>query len=411
MLFTPIIIFSIIWSVTLFLYILNPFQLAPIREYTIFVITLGISMVYVGFYTPKFLTNGINIRPQYNISTVFPFDINKLRNIVIILSILSFIGTAGNIKLIFDAVGGYETFITDPTYVRRFILDLYLGEGNVPINRVLFKIFSYLSSLISITIILAGAISTKKGSKLISIFPLFIVLLITLLNLQRYTFIQHYFYWLISSYVFTYYYPQKEQKLAIKSFVRQLLAFVILSFVLALLILGIRLLLAAGIDVEKVFQSFYFYIAGNIFSLDKYLLKDTDPYYGVSLFRAFIRWFAAFGLVDESLIMSPHYEFYKLYNTTGNTFGFFRVPYEDFGLFGIIIIPYIWGWLGFSAMKAYVKKFTFVRLGIVVFLMFSFFLSFFGFTLTGITSITWKLLLFSIVDKLTVNKFSNSFTV
>ena len=158
-------------------------------------------------------------------------------------------------------------------------------------------------------------------------------------------------------------------------------------------------MLKAGVDMKMIFNSLYFYVAGNVFWLDKYLMTNPEPYLGLSIFRSFIKWFVAFGMMDKSAILSPNYEFYKLYNIEGNTFGFFRVPYEDFGIIGIMTIPYIWGWIGYFTMKKYVQRFTLVRLGAVAFVLFSFFLSFFGFTLLAFTSMAWMLFLLSLLDK------------
>ena len=188
-LYTPIIIFSSVWGFTIFLYLLNPFDLETIRIYTALVMVIGISMVYFGFLTPKFLTEGFSIKKNFKSFDEYPFEIKKIKSLVIILTIISFIGTLGNLNIILNAVGGVSNYITRPDQVRKIIIDIYIGTNDVPINKALFKIFSYMTSLISLTVILAGAVSTKKGMKFISILPLVLVLIISISSFQRYFFV------------------------------------------------------------------------------------------------------------------------------------------------------------------------------------------------------------------------------
>jgi len=84
-------------------------------------------------------------------------------------------------------------------------------------------------------------------------------------------------------------------------------------------------------------------------------------------------------LIEKSTLLSPHYEFYRLYDVVGNTFTYIRIPYEDFGLIGVIIFSYFWGMVGFFILKKYLDRFSLVRvylsaLIIYSFLLFQFFL-------------------------------------
>ena len=125
---------------------------------------------------------------------------------------------------------------------------------------------------------------------------------------------------------------------------------------------------------------------------------------GASIFRSFIKFFVLFGFLDKGSYMAPHYEFYRLYNTMGNTFTYLRIPYEDFNLLGVMIISYLWGGLGYFAMRLYLLRFTFIRFGFAALVILSFFWSFYGFNIIHITAWIWKLLILAMVNMFLLKK-------
>lgn len=211
--------------------------------------------------------------------------------------------------------------------------------------------------------------------------------------------------WLACAFIILYYYPSTIQKQAFKRFIRKLFYFILISGLFIFLMIFIRHLFSPTTNFEKLFNSFYIYSAGNIFLLDKYLILEHNPLYGLSLFRSFVSWFARFGLMEPSSIIAPHYEFYKIYNVLGNTFTYIRFLYEDFGIYGVIVLSYAWGWFGFFIMTKFLEKFSFLRLGITSMIMFSFFWSFYGFSLIHITTMIWKLFLLYLIDLAFLNKY------
>jgi hypothetical protein len=116
------------------------------------------------------------------------------------------------------------------------------------------------------------------------------------------------------------------------------------------------------------------------------------------MFRSIVSWLRAFGLLEKSSIIGPHYEFYPIYNTHMNTFTFIRIPYEDFKFIGLVIISYFWGFFSFIAMRFYLNKFTFIRLGIAATVTFYLFWSFYHFNWTDLTALIYRLALLSAVD-------------
>jgi len=401
-LYTPMIVFTIIWGVTLSLYLLNPYQLNEIRMYTWVVILLGLSMVYLGFFTSRFLSDEFVVPKTILRDDGLPFSIESLKKFIIIFTTISLAGKIGANYLIFAEIGSFEQYFVNPAEVRTFIKET--GMGNTSVNLAAFKLFSNLGSYTPIMCMLAGAIANEKKTRLLSLYPLLVAALSSVMTLQRAYFIKAYVIWLICSFIIIYYYPSLKQKQIFKQFFKRIFTFLFISLFFMFIVVFLRSLFIVTTDTQKLYDSFYIYIAGNIFLLDKYLVNDPGMLYGASLFRSLIKWFAAFGIMEKADIIHPHYEFHRIYNTWGNTFTYLRMIYDDFQLIGVIIVSYIWGWFGFFSMKKYFEKFSFVRFGLAALIILSFFWSFYGFNLIHITAWVWKLFLLSIIDKLYLRK-------
>ena len=395
-LYSPIIIFTSIWFTTLFLTILNPFHLETIRTYTWIVIIIGLSMVYLGFFTAKLLGEGFTLSYNRDHILDYPFEIQKIEKFIIIFTTLSLIGKIGANYLVYKEIGSFDIYLINPRFVRDFIKETQMG--NTSVSLLQYKLFSYLGSPLPITIMLAGAISNFKKNKLVSIYPLSVALFQSIITLQRVYFIKLYVIWIISSFLIIYYYPSEKQKNAFYSFIKRIIWFVAFSLIFLFVVVFIRSLFDPLANLDKLYNSFYFYIAGNIYWLDTYLSYDKIPLLGASILRSFIKFFELFGLVEKGSYVAPHYEFYRLHDTMGNTFTYLRVPYEDFKLVGVLFISYIWGILGYFSMRLYLEKFTFVRFGFACLIVLSFFWSFYGFNLIHISAWIWRLFLLGIVN-------------
>lgn len=402
LIYTPLLVFSLIWGVTFSLYLLNPFQLKPINGYTWLVVISGLSMVLLGFISAKLLSEGITITQPINKNHEFPFDLTGIKKFILIATTISLLGKIGTTYLIAKEVGGIDTFFVTPGFVRNFIKDTQYGNTSVSLFQ--YKMLSYVGSLLPINIILAGVISNLRKSWFYSLYPLTVAAFASVMTLQRVYFIKQYVIWLICSFIIIYFYPSLKQKEALKIFVKRVVYFLLISIIFLFLVVFLRSIFDPGAKLEKLYNSFYFYIVGNIYWLDIYLSYDNLTLMGASIFRSFIKWLVLFGVLDKESIIAPHYEFYRLYNTMGNTFTYIRVPYEDFKLIGVIVISYFWGMLSFFCIKEYIKKFTFVRLGFSALLILSLFWSFYGFNLIHITAWIWQLMLLSIIDKMYLKK-------
>jgi len=401
-LYSPVTILTITWIVVFSLYLYNPFNLEPIRGFTWFVLGTGLLLIYLGFFTAKLLGYGFQVFTTFDQRNDFPFNIDKIRKVVLVLSIVSFSGVLATMFLFFQLLPSFEIYLLDPGMVRKLLIEASMGEKGI--NVPLFKIANHMASLNSMAIIMAGAISSIKRCRFISILPLFVSAVYSLMTLQRVYFIKHYMLWIICSFIFIYFFPAGMQKAAIKRFLKKILLFILIAGSFILFVIVLRTLFDLGVTTDRVINSFYFYSAGNIFLLDKYFISDPSFYDGASLFRSFVNWFVGFGLMEKSAVIYPHYEFHKIYNTIGNTFTYIRMTYEDFGVLGVIVISYIWGWLGFVAINSYLKSFSFAKMGIAAMFIFSFFWSFYGFAWSHLTAILLMFFQLYLVDVLFLRK-------
>lgn len=396
--FLPIYLFTFIWAFTFLLYFLNPFHLPPLKGYTWFVILSSLGMIYVGFFSGKILSGGLKfeINQEIQYHSKLPIPAKLLKRVVLIFTSLSLLGIVGKNILIIKAIGGIQEFFINPGFTRNFIIQI--NQGEIKTNIVLLKLFSYLSSFAFPCTFIGGVLYTIPRHKIISFYPVVASFIASTLAFHRSVFIASYGHWLISAYIFTYFLPQIYRNKAIKSLLRQVLYFSIIFVVFSIIILFVRFYYYNPEQAQVLFNSFYFYIAGNLWMLDRYLILDKPPLYGLSLFRSIVSWMSAFGLFDKSSIVPPHYEFYKIYNTAMNTFTFIRIPYEDFKLIGLLIIAYIWGFFTYVGMKIYTERFTFLRLGIAATITFYLFWSFYTFNWTDITALIFRLTLLMFLD-------------
>lgn len=401
-LYSPLTALTITWSVTFFLYFLNPFNLPEIKSYTWFVLLTGLLLIYLGFFTARLLNTGFEFESVVQEEENFPFSTDKIRILLIVLVFISFIGLISVMVLFFQVLPSFDMYLFKPDQVRKLLIAVSMGEAGI--NVPLYKIASHMTSLNSMAVIIAGAVSSLKRFRFISILPVVISALFSLLTIQRVYFIKHYALWIICSFIFIYYYPTHLQAYAIKKFIKKVVIFLLVAAFFLLSVLLFRTLFNLGITTDKVYNSFYFYIAGNVFLLDKYFYADQVLFYGASLFRSIVNWFVGFGLMEKSAIFYPHYNFYKIYNTLGNTFSYIRIPYEDFGIIGVIIVSYSWGWLGYIAIKRFLKSFSFAKMGIAAMFIYSFFWSFYGFAWTHLTAILLMFFQLFLVDVVFVKK-------
>ena len=403
-LYSPLVVLFLIWSVVFILYLINPFDLSTVRTSTLFVIFAGIFSIVVGYLTPKFIKEGFSIKTAYVDVSEFPFNISTLKKVLFVLTIVSLIGLTGKMYLFIEQLQDVTSYLVKPNFIRKEFIRAEMGE--LAINMPLFKLFSHMGSLNPMTIVLGGVLAATpvKRSRFLSILPVIIAGLYSIALLQRVYFVKHYVIWMAASYLTIYFIPNTLKQTAKKIFIKRLVTFFIMIAVFLLFVLLIRHLFVLGSDLDKLINSFYFYTAGPVFLLEKYLVSDQPLHYGASMLRSFVHWFIALGLMEKSTLIPQHYEFYRIYNTIGNTFSYVRIPYEDFGIYGVITISYLWGWISYWVISKYLSGFSFLRIGFASMVIMSFFWSFYGYAWTHLIGIIIMFLHLYLVDLLFFKK-------
>jgi oligosaccharide repeat unit polymerase len=397
-LYSPLLVLFSIWAAVFFLYFLNPFNLPTVRFSTILLILMGISSIAVGYMTPKFLSEGIGVKKTSIKVEDFSFNISTLKKVLFVLTLISFIGLAGKMFLFIQQLQDVTAYVLEPNFVRKEFIRAEMGE--LAINMPLFKLFSHMGSLNPMTVVLGGVLAASpiKRSRFLSVFPVIIAALYSIALLQRVYFVKHYIIWMAASYLMIYFIPDDLKQKAKKIFIKRLFTFVFMIGFFLLFVLIVRQFFVLGSDLDKLLNSFYFYTAGPVFLLDKYLVSDQPLHYGASIFRSFVHWFISLGMMEKSALIPQHYEFYRIYNTIGNAFSFVRIPYEDFGIYGVIIVSYLWGWIGYLVVSKFLSGFSFFRIGFASMVIMSFFWSFYGYAWSHSIGIIIMFVHLSLVD-------------
>jgi oligosaccharide repeat unit polymerase len=118
----------------------------------------------------------------------------------------------------------------------------------------------------------------------------------------------------------------------------------------------------------------YWYMASPLAALNEFLTSFDGHYHlGEYMFFPLYKWLYRFGLVPESTL-SVYGEFVRIPYAT-NVYTYLRSLYEDFGMLGVAVTPYVLGW-AVSALKDQAdRNVALLNLYVVllVFILFSFY--------------------------------------
>jgi hypothetical protein len=120
-------------------------------------------------------------------------------------------------------------------------------------------------------------------------------------------------------------------------------------------------------------------------------MSDFELKNGIVIFDSFIKWFMRFGILSSENIARVEYKFVDVGSSTMNTYSYIRILYEDFGILGLLSFSYIWGGVTSLATDRLFKRLSLVNLIIVILLSYSFFISFFSFSLHNIAMVVFMI--------------------
>lgn len=388
----PLSAFLLSWIFIFTLFQLSPIQLYEVEPSTLFILLASIILIVLGFvfYRLFFMDSNWLIERQIHKSMFIEINYHKLSVFILGLSLIVAVAVVINTYLIASERGGFVKYITNPILSRKLVSDLASGKD----WKLIYSLSGYGVSMNFIGNILGGLLfaSEKKRHKLLSLIPVFIGIVIGLLNFSRYTLVYSILLWLFSILLVTYFLEEERQKSTLKQLLFISIGFVVTFFFISYLIITLRFFTSSESEIrETYFLQLNYYLIGNVIALDRFFEQDLAFHWGGSLFRSILKWLARLGLWDEGAVMEANYSFVKIdHNLVMNTYTYIRVLWEDFGLAGLLPGSFIWGFFSAYTMKRFLDKFSLIRLYFGVIIIIALFLSFFGFFFVAISKIIFE---------------------
>lgn len=398
--FIPIYILVIEWFAILYLHYNNPYHFLLMSKGTLLIILLGLFCLILGYF---FMHSLYLYKPDTldNNSQVIKIDEKALGIFIIILSFFAFLGLLLSLNEIAKVTNGLQLYFSNPFLAREHIV--MLQEGKLyNVSQMNYRIGSYLCSLMYPLASLGGiAIAQKTRWRFTGLIPLVLVLMYSLINLNRFGLITSLGLWFFTVFYFGIYLKPDDRKKLLK----QIFIYSVIAIVLVLLFFYIIMSLRAFYVTNLGYyikRSFYAYFSGSPGAFEKLLYNDQPLMYGASSFRSIVKWFGRLGLLESSQYLGAHNIFKNIglgSPMTLNTYTFVKTPYEDFGILGVAGICTIWGMITRYIIERCFEKFSILNLFLVSVFVLSFFMTFYEFFFQGITMfIYWSIILLFIQD-------------
>jgi len=279
------------------------------------------------------------------------------------------------IALVASHVGiSFFDLVTHPTTMRLQLV-LFIGTNIFEVSYVAILI-SVASSLFSIGFVLVGIylyMSTSVARYLYLAAFLLISITVGLTNLSRFEVTVHILY-IVFAYCFM---SARGHAVRARHTLLPLLApigTVALLFILIEFLLNKGATFAQPDRLRGFFFGFYWYIASPLAALNEFLARFDGPYdLGQNMFFPLYKWLCRFHLAPPTdfsvygeMIFIPY---------PANVYTYLRSLYEDFGMTGVIVIPYVLGLAAclLRAKATWSLPYLNLYLVLLAFLLFSFY--------------------------------------
>jgi len=391
----PALGFVVLWICVFYLHQLLLFNIRDVAAETWFIIFTAITFFLLSYFIAVIYDK--NSRTLFHSKPQLQINQPLLLKLLLVLTLILFIGGTLRFIAIGTQLGGIEVFINRPLMVRQEIVNIQMGYSEVPL---MYRIGGYLTSIGFISIIIGGiTIATSSKYRLLGVLPLVILLYVQLSTMGRYLFITGVCFYFTSFIITTFFLPPKTQrKKLFQVFVSSIAMFVGI-LVLSYYVIKFRSPLADDI-LALLQESVYLYFTGGVTALDYAIFnEESTRQFGQSSFRSLYNWFRRIGLVSEEDVIRVHNVFVSISPTYNmNTYTFVRSLYYDFGLTGLLIVSSIWGFLTKYFLYIAYRKYSMVSIFVACVFVFSLFISFFSFYFQALTTIIFWLITVYIVD-------------
>lgn len=388
----PVVVFITIWILQVFLLILSPYNYKSVSLETWIITLSSVSTVVVGYLTYYFLntTRTVQITSKTRNKSYIDFDKNNLEKLLKYLLIFVAIGVIGDILYLMFTIKSYGLHLTNIFWYRFFLSHSAKGQFGWS---VLHSLFSYLILLNNVVVIISAIYhSFYSGKKILIYGPIFLAFLFSVITLQRHTLIIILTFWLSALFFISFYLDSQRQKISLNKFYRSFIGILIFIALVIIIVISIRFYIdLGGAKYNKLIklgiQSIYSYIAGNVVALDTYLKSDISYEKGAFLFQSILKWLSRLGVINSTSIPSQYLEFTNIGPVSLNTYTYIRMLYADYGVYGLLILSYLWGFIAAFVMNNLYPNFRLYKLMFAALMMFSYLVSFFGFSLLNFTMI------------------------
>ena len=307
------------------------------------IILLGNISLAIGFWGT--FRNKIVVGKHKDFNKSVEYNISGVKKILKILGLIEIVRIIYNIYvIIYKLAGSWSTFFNNSTYVRR----LYLSyNGGAAIN--VFEFLCNANALIAYVLIgVILARGTKKDKKYFVIWSL-LELIYALITMSKMCLIIYAI--VVATSCINNLNTIRQQKKMVRKYF-PLIAIAILGF---LLLIGLQRNYDQKSDslMNVVLQKAGVYFSGPVEALGKYIsLYGSEMTLGLKTFTVFARPFSRLGISTNDAILAHGEDIFIGYESI-NAYTWYKVFYQDFSYFGIVIIPLI---IGAMAGIFYSKK-------------------------------------------------------
>jgi oligosaccharide repeat unit polymerase len=402
----PLFVFLSVWAVTITLYHNLSLNFYEVRTSTWQIIALSLSTVTLGYLIVFFLYKDQDFDESRRIAS--PIDSKVMYTMIVIVSSISLIGTILYLYTLASNADSITEYLSDPIKARNLVIK-FERESISNWNPII-AITNYLAMFNLVGVLFSGYYYIfGKRHKFVALFPLVIAIVYSIITFQRYFFIQIIVTWIFCI-MYSLYFQEKKIRIkqALKTFFLVFFSTIVI-FIFILSIVLARIDYGTG-DVDMIqitgwaLKSLATYLVSEMVALDQYFFGQESLLYGLSIFRGFVKWFIRFGIFDDSAGLTVYYEFTKVGKITVNTYTYIRPFYEDFGIYGLLILNFGFGAFGSFSVHNLMMKFSFIKLYIASLLFFAYFLSFFNSIFLNLTMFIYLFMLVYIIEKFMIRK-------
>lgn len=309
------------------------FSYKQYTDLTYLIILLGNIALAIGFWgtAKKRVVFG-----KHKISTKsIEYDIQGVKKILKVLTFVETIRIIYNIYIVvYKLAGSWNVFLHSSTYVRR----LYLSYNGGTISNM-FEFFCNANALIAYVLIGVILARGTKREKIYFVFWSFLELIYALITMSKMCLIIYII--VITTTCVNNLSTSYEQKKVVKKYL-PLVSIAIFGF---LLLIGLQ----RNYDQKNnalmhvVLQEAGVYFSGPVEALGKYIsLYGSEMTLGLKTFAIFARILSRLGISTNTAILAHGDDIFIGYESI-NAYTWYKVFYQDFSYFGIIIIPLIIG--------------------------------------------------------------------